>query len=74
MAEPTSTSRAGWEWRKRSHPRGREATVILAAPVWELETLAHQSRDTKGAGAQEARRDQLLFLCPFPSLTSNLDC
>lgn len=34
------------------HPRGREATVILAAPVWELETLAR----TRDATPREPER------------------
>lgn len=52
------------------HPRGREATVILAAPVWELETLARQSRGRGGSrSAGGPGREQLFSL----SLTSNLD-
>lgn len=79
MAGPTSTSLAGWEWRKRSHgrrpaPSGEGGHGYLGGSGLGVGDLgAHQSRDTTGAAAQEERREQLLFLCPFSSLTSNLD-
>lgn len=55
------------------HGRGREAAVISAAPVWELETLARQSRGHCGSKSAGGPAENNFFLCLFLSLTSNLD-